>query len=150
MDLSRFRAAPSAYSRHLAQDYATGIDKDLVKAREFFNFFNLASTRRHPDALQTRQAVEAELSKEQVTQAQRFARAWRPEPDAETQAGAEKKQLKQSWAAPLSRSRSAPKYLSRWVYRAPPFAQGNSWKAWPAMLLRIKASLLLRLGNKGK
>ena len=87
MDLSRFRAAPSAYSRHLAQDYAIGIDKDLVKAREFFN---LASTRRHPDALQTRQAVEAELSKEQVTQAQRFARAWRPEPDAETQAGAEK------------------------------------------------------------
>ena len=61
----------------LGQAYALGIglDRDLVKAHAFFN---LAAARRHPEALQARQAVEEQLSKDDVVAAQRFARAWRP------------------------------------------------------------------------
>lgn len=62
----------------LAQAYALGIglDRDLVKAHAYFN---LAASRGHPDAVQARQEVEAELTKDQITEAQRFARGWRPE-----------------------------------------------------------------------
>ncbi|MEM6478561.1 MAG: tetratricopeptide repeat protein [Pseudomonadota bacterium] len=63
----------------LGQAYAMGIglDRDLIKAHAFFN---LAAARNHPEALQARQVVEAQLERDQVTEAQRFARAWRPTP----------------------------------------------------------------------
>ncbi len=61
----------------LGQAYALGIglDRDLVKAHAYFN---LAAANGHPDGLEARQAVEAELEREQVIEAQRYARAWRP------------------------------------------------------------------------
>lgn len=62
----------------MAQAYALGIglDRNLVKAHAYFN---LAASRGHPDAVQARQEVENGLTKAQITEAQRFARGWRPE-----------------------------------------------------------------------
>lgn len=62
----------------LGQAYALGVglDKDLVKAHAYFN---LAAARQHPEALQARPLIEQQLKPEQVQEAQRFARAWRPQ-----------------------------------------------------------------------
>lgn len=61
----------------LAQAYTlgVGVDKDLVKAHAYFN---LAAARQHPEAVQARQMIEQQLKPEQVQEAQRVARAWRP------------------------------------------------------------------------
>lgn len=69
----------------LGQAYALGIglDRDLVKAHAYFN---LAAANGHPDALQARQAVEGELERSQVIEAQRYARAWRPIEETTTEA----------------------------------------------------------------
>jgi TPR repeat protein len=73
----------------LGQSYitGTGVEADDVKALEYFQ---QTASKGNPVGLfslgqayaEARQTIEAELNAAQVTEAQRFARAWRPEEDA--------------------------------------------------------------------
>jgi TPR repeat protein len=64
----------------LGQAFAAGIgvDQDLVKAHAYFN---LAAALKHPQGAQARDALQAEMTPEQIKAAQQWARAWRPEAD---------------------------------------------------------------------
>ena len=54
-----------------------GTERDPVKAHAYFN---LAAAAQMPEAAEARATLEAQMTPEQVAQAQQFARAWRPTP----------------------------------------------------------------------
>lgn len=66
----------------LGQIYAEGlgVEQDLLQAHVWFN---LAAANGHPEGAQARAEIEALLTPEQVRDAQRQAREWRPEGAAE-------------------------------------------------------------------
>ncbi len=68
----------------LGQAFATGlgVDQDVVKAHAFFN---LAATLEHPNAAAARNALEEQMTPEQVKAAQQRAKAWRPVSEAVSQ-----------------------------------------------------------------
>lgn len=61
----------------LGQAFAAGlgVDQDLILAH---SYFNLAAALGHPGGAGARQALEAQMSADAVTQAQQRAKAWRP------------------------------------------------------------------------
>ena len=69
--------ATGLFSLALAFENGLGLEKDVEKAHAYFN---LASALNHPLAAQARARVEQSMTSEQVTNAQRFAKAWRPAP----------------------------------------------------------------------
>lgn len=67
--------AVGLFSLALAFENGLGVDKDAEKAHAYFN---LASALNHPLAVEGRSRIEQSMTIEQVTNAQRFAKAWRP------------------------------------------------------------------------
>ena len=61
----------------LGQAFAAGlgVDQDLIKAH---SYFNIAAALQHPAAASARDALENQLTPDEVRLAQQLARAWRP------------------------------------------------------------------------
>jgi TPR repeat protein len=57
----------------VALETGTGTETDKLKA---YTYANIAAARSHPDAPALRDRIEADLSSEDITQAQKAARDW--------------------------------------------------------------------------
>ncbi|MCP4184035.1 MAG: sel1 repeat family protein [Hyphomicrobiales bacterium] len=72
--------AKGLYSLAIAFENGIGIEKDQEKAHAYFN---LAAALGYPLAGEARARVETTMSKDQVINAQKFAKMWRPKQSSE-------------------------------------------------------------------